>query len=381
MIESGHSDLKQLFSRIPAGFARLFKTAADHDIRTTLQTNAGGRSMQWPRGKMLGGCSAINAMIYNRGAPDDYNEWEALGNKGWSYKDVKPYMRKAECFNPNSTHELSAEELKHHGRSGPWQTGYSHQTPFTPMFINGCAAQGITKIQDINTDKGINGVSRMQTFIDTKGQRSSAAVAYLTKDVASRPGLKIATGQTVTRIVFDKSGSRPRAVGVEMASSSLSPIRYVAKAKREVLVCAGAVHTPQILKLSGIGPAEELKSHGIDVVKDIPAVGANLVDHLYATLVCKISKGLSLQYMADDILSLPALIQWFRTGKGPMTTNVAEAAAFLRTTERPDAPASLRKNDLTSGKSSADLEILMGPLVFLDHGAIQPPSHKVVRVS
>lgn len=369
-IESGHSDTKQIFSRIPAGFGRLFKSAADYNLRTTSQANAGGRAMQWPRGKMLGGCSAINAMIFNKGPPDDFDEWERLGNKGWGFKDVEPFMKKAECFKENDAHHLSAEELEQHGRSGPWQVGYSHQSKFTPKFLDGCEAQGIPKVSDINSNKGINGATRFQTFIDSKGQRSSAAVAYLTEDVASRSNLKIAVGQTVTRIIFDESGSEPKAVGVEMASSRSSPVRYLARAKREIIVCAGAVHTPQILKLSGLGPAKELTSKGIKVIRDMPAVGANMADHLDASIVCKIPKGLSIQYLLDPWLSLPPLLEWFRYGTGPMTSCIAEAAAFLRTVDREDAPASLRNNDLTSGKTSSDLEILMTPMVNRAHGSI-----------
>lgn len=380
-IESGHSDLKQLFSRIPAAFARLFKSAADHDIRTTPQTGAGGRSMQWPRGKMLGGCSAINAMIFNKGAPDDYDEWEKLGNPGWAFRDIEPFMRKAECFNPNATHKLTGEQLAQHGRSGPWQIGYAHQAEFTKDFLNACDKEGIPKVQDVNSNKGINGVTRLQTFIDSSGQRSSAAVAYLNKDVASRSNLKIAVGQTVTKIVFDNSGIRPRAVGVEMASSAFSPVRHIAKAKREVIVCAGAVHTPHILKLSGIGPASELLSHGIELIKDLPAVGANLADHIFSNVTFKVTEGTSLQYLADPLASLTALIEWLRYGTGAMTSNVGEAAAFLRTADRKDAPPSLRENDLSSGKTSADLEILMGPLVFINHGATQPKKHIVSMVT
>lgn len=333
--------------------------------------------MQWPRGKMLGGCSAINAMIFNKGAPDDYNEWEELGNPGWAFRDVEPFMKKAECFNPNPTHELSSEELAQHGRSGPWQIGYTHQSEFTKSFVNACDKEGIPKVRDLNSSKGINGASHLQTFIDSKGQRSSAAVAYLTKDVASRSNLKIAVGQTVTRIVFDDSGVKPRAVGVEMASSALSLVRHLAKAKREVIICAGAVHTPHILKLSGIGPAKELLSHGIELIKDLPAVGANLSDHIFATAVFKVTKSTSLQYLADPLVSLPALIEWMRHGTGAMTSNVAEAAGFLRTADRDDAPSSLRQNDLSSGKTSADLEILMGPVVYINHGATQPKKHSV----
>ncbi|KAK4500344.1 hypothetical protein PRZ48_008533 [Zasmidium cellare] len=363
-IEAGHSDLKQLFSRIPAGFGRLFGTAADWAFHTAKEPGCNDRQLFWPRGKMLGGCSAINAMIYNKGSPDDYDEWEKLGNRGWGFKSLAKYMSRAEGF--HST-DLSAEDLASHGRTGPWQIGYSHAHSLSKVFLDACQAVGIPKITDFNTEKGMIGASKFQSFIDSKGQRSSTAVAYLTEDVARRPNLSISTGQTVTKIIFDTSSSEPRAVGVEMASSKASPIRYVVKARREVILSAGAIASPQILKLSGIGPATELLKHNIPILKDLPGVGENLADHLTGIAVFS-SKLPSLQYLFDPIKSLPALIEWMRFGTGAMTTNAAESGCFIRVADREDAPAELRKNDLTSGSNAPDLELLVAPLSYIDHG-------------
>ena len=224
----------------------------------------------------------MNAMIYNRGAPSDYDEWEALGNKGWSFKSLVKYMNRAESFTPDPMHGISHAELGEHGRNGPWKTGYAYLTSLTETFVNACAACGIPKIGDFNTSKGMIGTAPFQTFIDPHGQRSSTAVAYLTKDVASRPNLHIATAQTVTQIIFSKSkaSEEPRAVGIEMATSKISPIRYLVRAKREVILSAGALHTPHLLKLSGIGATSELASHSIPLVSDLPGVGDNLADHI-----------------------------------------------------------------------------------------------------
>lgn len=327
-----------------------------------------------------GGCSAINAMIYNKGSPSDYNEWEKLGNPGWSFKDVQPYFQKAEGLSSRAADQLSQEDLAEHGRTGPWKIGYSHLTPLTNNFLDACDSVGIPKTADINSSRGINGVSRMQTFIDDNGQRSSTAVAYLTADVASRPNLKLAVGQTVTKILFDEAGSEPRAVGVEMSAGSATPIRYLAKATREVIVCAGAVHTPHILQLSGIGRASNLAKHSIKVVKDLPGVGANLVDHIFSSIVFETKKGSSLQYLADPLKSLPALAEWLRYGTGAMTTNVAEAAGFCRTIDREDAPEALKNNDLSSGPDSADLEILTGAAAYIDHGRTVPKDKNVSTI-
>ena len=289
-------------------------------------------------------------MIYNRGNPDDYDEWEKLGNDGWSFRNLAGYMKKAETFHKGDNSTLAPEDLAHHGYNGPWQTGYSHLDNLSRMFLDACDAVGFSKIQDYNTSKGMLGASQLQTFIDPQGQRSSTAVAYLTKEVASRPNLSIATGQTVTKILFDNSSGQPRAIGVEMSSKD-SPVRYLAKARKEVILSAGAIQSPQVLKLSGIGPAAELKQHGISVVKDVAGVGENLADHL-CSLICFESKLPSLQYLSHPLKSLPALIEWLRFGKGAMTTNVGEAACFLRTADRPDAPASLRTDDAASGPNA-----------------------------
>ncbi|KAK4620394.1 Dehydrogenase [Fulvia fulva] len=375
VIEAGHSDLKQIFSRIPAGFGRLFSTAADWAFYTKKDTGCNDRQLFWPRGKMLGGCSAINAMIYNKGAAEDYDEWERLGNKGWGWYNVEEYSRKAEGFQQSPRSKLSAEDLVDHGRSGPWQTGYCIMAPLCGVFLDACEAVGIPKIADFNSRKGMLGASQFQTFIDSKGQRSSTAVAYLTKDVASRSNLSIATGQIVTKIVFDKSGAKPRAVGIEMGSSKASPIRYVVKARKEVILSAGAVQSPQILKLSGIGPAAELKQHNIPLIKDLLGVGTNLADHLCGIMVFE-SREKSLQYLVDTVKGIPPLIEWLRHGTGPMTTNVGEAGCFLNVAQRPDCPPSLQHNDLSSHPNAPDLELLVGALAYINHGKTLAPATK-----
>jgi choline dehydrogenase len=319
-IEAGESDAKQIMSRIPAGLTKLWRSPVDWNFLTTAQPACDGRKLEWPRGKMIGGCSSINAMMYNKGAPDDYDEWERLGSKGWAYKDVAPYLKKAENFRqPKNGDErkLSAEDLAQHGRGGPWEISYSCQGEVTKVFPDACAAVGIPKASDVNTDRGILGATAVQTFIDSSGQRASSATAYLTADVVMRPNLKIASGQNVTRIIFDTDGSQPRAAGVEMAASVTSSVRYLAKARKEILLCAGSIGTPQLLKLSGIGPAEELKEYGIPVVKELSGVGENLMDHMaFHGVTFKTDKDVSLHYLQDTMATLPSLFQWMRDGTG-----------------------------------------------------------------
>lgn len=379
-IEAGHSDLKQLMSRIPAGLSRLFRTPADWNFTTTAQLDASGRQLDWPRGKMIGGCSSINAMMYTTGAPDDYDEWERLGNAGWSYNDVKSYMRKAEKFRQpdDPERQISSEDLAQHGQAGVWDVGYNDAAQISHVFLDACDAVGVTKTRDINTDRGILGATSVQTFINAKGERSSTAVAYLTADVVRRPNLKIASGQTVTRVIFDTSGPQPRAVGVEMASSKLTPLRYLAKAKKEVLLCGGSIGTPQLLKISGVGPAQELRDHNIPVVKELTGVGENLMDHLtYNGIVFKTDPSVSFHYLLDPIKSLPAMFRWLRSGTGPMTSQACNSFAFVRTADRDDAPPNLKADDYSSGPNSADLELITMSLCFTDQGKFTAPLEDV----
>jgi len=284
-------------------------------------------------------------------------------------------MRKAESFTPNPTQvALGSDDLNTHGTQGPWQIGYTYLSGVTTAFLDACAQAGFDRVDDINTAKGTNGAVRFQTFISKNGQRSSTATAYLTADVLSRPNLRIATGQNVTRIVFDTSSSTPRAVGVELASSALSPTRYLVRARSEVLLSAGAVHSPHILKLSGIGPAPELSAHAIPLVADLPHVGANLADHLICKVNTRVKPGLSVQHLTHPLRALVALIEWLRYGTGAGTTNTAESALFYRAADHPvsqsssSAQEAMKVKDLASGPRASDMEILSCSAYYMDHG-------------
>jgi choline dehydrogenase len=384
-IEAGDSDLKQIFSRIPAGVPRLWRTPVDWRFRTAKQTHCADRTLEWPRGKMIGGCSSNNAMMYNKGAPGDFDEWEKLGNEGWGYKDIRPYLIKSETFHQpkdGDSRKLPADDYAEHGHTGPWNITYPPQAEVTTVFPDACDSVGIPKVADINTSKGMIGATAVQTFIDTKGQRSSAAVAYLTEDVLKRPNLKIASGQIVTKIIFDTSGERPKAVGVQMASSKVSPVKYLAKAKKEVLLTAGAIGSPHLLKLSGIGPKDELEQHGIPLIKALSGVGENLMDHIaFHGVVFRTDKDVSNHYLQDQIRSLPAMVEWLRHGTGPLSGQGSDSFAFLRTTDQEDAPIALRANDRTSGPTSPDLELIAMSLCFARHGRFIAPDIGYAQLS
>ena len=271
------SDLLHLPSRIPAANPQLLESDVDWGLSTEPEPEMHNRKLAWPRGKCLGGCSSINAMMYIRGPAADYDEWaDKYGATGWSWKDLQPYFAKSEGFTPSKSWEIDAAP---HGKDGPWQIRYADSlSNIWPSFLNGCKNVGIPVIKDINAGQaGMIGATRVQAFIDKEGRRSSAASAYLTPEVCKRKNLKISVGMTVTRVITQPGpDGTPVAKGVELASGAYNPIRYRVRARRDVVLAAGAVHSPQILKLSGIGAKEELKGHGIKVVKDLPGVGNNL---------------------------------------------------------------------------------------------------------
>lgn len=320
---------------------------------------------------MLGGCSSMNAMMYHHCSKSDFDEWkEKYGCEGWSYDDIAPYFRRMEKFTPNP--DRPAVNMIHRGTEGEWQTGYSHLNPIMEKgWLPACEQAGIPYNEDINTPNGSLGVTRFQTFIDPKGSRSSMATAYLNSKVQQRRNLFVATGAHVTRIIHDLvSGEKPKAIGVEFQTSKTSD-KFQIHAKREVILCGGSVNTPQILKLSGIGPAEELRKHHIGVVYDNSAVGENLKDHFCCTGIhTKTKPGLSMDYLADDIKAIPALAQWLLTGKGPLSSNVGESAAFCRASEFEFGTTSKtnQPKDYGSGGVGPDVELIAAALAYIHHG-------------
>ncbi|TKA58975.1 hypothetical protein B0A55_10561, partial [Friedmanniomyces simplex] len=329
VVEAGQSDLTHLMSRIPVGNGQLLNSrVANWDYETESEAQMNGRKIY------------INLLVYNRGSPDDFEEWQRLGNED----RILVHYQDVQSFRTTLLHHHAGRE----GGDSEWLASFSN----TLFPVDSCAAIGIRKTSDLNCSTGTIGATIFQRFIDRKGHRSSAATAYITSDVARRPNLKIAVGQTVTKLIFDTSGKHPQASGV--------------------ILSAGATVSPQSLMLSGIRLAAELRKHNIPVICDLPGVGANVADHLTAPMVLK-SKMKSMQYLFSPVKSLPALFEWLRFGTGATTTTVVEAACFLRSADRPDAPEELKRNNATSGKASPDLEIPFAPLSFLDHGAAQAP--------
>ena len=283
----------------PKKLLNLWGSDLDWKYFTTEQPGLNGRQVMITRGKVVGGCSSLYAMIYIRGNPRDFDHWNFLGNEGWSYQDVLPYFKKSERY------EGGANEF--HGGDGElWVRQSPNPTPVAPAFAQAAAELGYGGPDwDFNGSQHENGGGLYQVNITPEGKRCSTAVAFL-KPILARPNFIVKTGAQVSRILF--SGNR--AVGIEYIQNG--QIHQV-KAEQEIIVCAGAFDSPKLLMLSGIGGAEELQNHGIEVVANLPGVGKNLQDHLLLPQTYKSKQPL------------------------PEPTFIAEAGLFVRTRDGMDA--------------------------------------------
>jgi choline dehydrogenase-like flavoprotein len=286
---------------------------------TVPQKGLNGRIGYQPRGKGLGGSSAINAMVYIRGNSADYDEWAALGNTGWAYADVLPYFKRSE-----DNAELDGE---YHGKGGPLHVqGLQSDNPVRDMFLQG-AREGQFRIRDDFNGAEQEGLGVYQVT-QKNGERWSAARGYIHPHMGTRPNLRVETSAQATRIIFEGK----RAVGVEFRQGKETK---TIRARREVIVSSGAFQSPQLLMLSGVGDAEVLKSHGIASTHHLPGVGQNLQDHPdfvfgYASDAPYFS-GLSWSGIGRIV---SGIFQYRRERRGPMTSNIAECGGFLKT--RPD---------------------------------------------
>ena len=340
LIEAGGKD-RHPNIKIPAGFAKQFHTKLDWDFATEPEPHCDERSLFIPRGKSLGGSSSMNAMLYVRGRPLDYDLWEAEGAAGWGWDDVRPYFLRAEH------NERGAGE--HHAVGGPLNVADERSPrPLTRRFLQAAEQVGIPRIADYNGPEQ-DGASLVQVT-QRNGRRWSTADAYL-RPVMDRPNLEVRTGVHVARVALDGD----RAVGVVLRDGRGR--EETVRAEREVILSAGAIGSPQLLMLSGIGPADHLRAAGVrGVAVDNPAVGANLQDHPYVVCVWESTVAESL-YGADKP---KALLEWLLRRSGPLTSTVAEAFAFVRS--RPGLPA-------------ADLQYHFAPAYFVDNGAEEFDGH------
>jgi choline dehydrogenase len=338
VIEAGGRD-RNLAVRIPAAFSRLFKTPCDWAYTTVPQPALGGRSLYWPRGKMLGGTSSMNAQMHVRGSRADYDAWAALGNRGWGYDDVLPYFRRSEH------NERGPSPFR--GQGGPLTiSDLRDPNPATRAFLAAAVEAGIPRSADVNGERQ-DGVDFTQVT-QRRGVRASTASSYL-HPAMRRPNLTVITGAHATRVRFD----RRRATGVEYRRGGALTMAY---ADREVILAGGAINSPQLLMLSGVGPAHHLRSVGVEVVHDLPGVGAHLQDHLVCGVIVKARTTGTL--VAAE--SMSSLLRFLVMRRGMLTSNVAEACGFFR---------------IPADAAAPNLELLFAPVPFIDHGLVRPTEH------
>jgi choline dehydrogenase-like flavoprotein len=332
LLEAGGKDRSPNI-KIPAAFAKQFRTKLDWDYATEPEPHVDGRALYIPRGKSIGGSSSMNAMLYVRGCPLDYDSWEAQGAPGWGYASVLPYFIRSE------DNARGASEF--HGSGGPLRVSEQRSPrPMNRRLLAACQSAGIPQIADYNGPEP-DGASPFQVT-QRNGQRFSAADAFL-RPALARPNLEVATKASVTGIELEGD----RAVGVRVRRGRRG--EEVVRAAREVLLAAGAINSPQLLLLSGVGPADELRSAGVQARHDLPGVGRNLQDHPFVTLIWKVSDPQTL-YGADKPRSLA---EWLLRKSGPLTSSVAEVVAFVRT---------------RGGLPAADIQFHMGAAYYEDHG-------------
>jgi choline dehydrogenase len=343
LLEAGGKD-RSPDIKIPAAFPNQFHTKLDWDFATEPEPHVDGRSLYIPRGKSLGGSSSMNAMLYVRGRPLDYDLWVQQGAPGWGWDDVLPYFLKAE------DNARGASEF--HGAGGPLRVAdqRSPRASVARRLIAASEAAGIPRAADYNGPEQ-DGVAMFQVT-QRNGARFSAADAYL-RPARRRPNLEIRTGAFVHGVELQGG----RAIGVRV-SGRRGRVETV-RASREVLLCAGAIQSPQLLMLSGIGAPDELRAAGVAPRHALPGVGRNLQDHPFVTVIWEVSDTGTL-YGADKPRYLA---EWLLRRSGPLTSPVAEVCAFVRT---------------RAGLPAADVQFHMGAAFYEDHGAATYDGHCAV---
>ena len=325
LLEAGGNDNNMLI-QMPAGIANIIppdkESPFDWKFWTEPQTHLDGRRLFWPRGKALGGSSSINGMVYIRGHASDYNRWSQLGLTGWGWDDVLPYFRKSEDS------ERGADE--YHGSGGPLHSSRKGALPnvLNQAFIQAAEQAGYNRTDDFNGPQ-FEGAGQYDATIKD-GERFSAAKAYLTPEVRGRANLEIRTGVQARRVLFE--GKRANGVSYTQGKAEGRAMG------REIILCGGAVNSPQLLMLSGIGPAAHLQAMGIPVVADSPDVGGNLQDHLDVIVQWHCSQPVTLNNNSKFINKLIALGKWTFTRSGNGAHMPTPVGAFLSTREGLAAP-------------------------------------------
>ncbi len=335
LLEAGTARIPTM-SRIPAGFGKLFGTDVDWQYHTDPEPGLGDRSLFWPRGRLLGGSSAMNAMIWTPPVPADLDEWARLGNPGWAWEDLAPTLQRA---------EIPADRRRQPGEVGITIDRLRTPNPVSRSLLEAALGMGIPANDGFQSGN-VDGAGFFRVT-QSRGARVSAATGYL-DPVRHRPNLTITPTALARRIRFDGR----RAVGVDYQVSG----RGMVSAGGRVILAGGAIGSPHLLLLSGVGPADQLQQQGIAVVADLPGVGMNLQDHLTCGAMYHCRQRVTLA--AAEGLS--SLLRYALLRRGHLSSNVAEAGAFLR---------------LRASATRPDIEFIFAPSFFVDHGRGNPPGH------
>ncbi len=317
LLEAGPPD-RDPWIHIPAGYARLSKSRRyDWGYATEPEPELHDRAISWPRGRVLGGSGSVNGLVYLRGSPHDYDRWAQSGARGWAWDDVLPTFRKIENW------EGAAGDTR--GKDGPIPVSEPKSlSPGATAFLAACAEAGFPVHRDIN-DGPIEGAAPVQMNVRA-GRRISTAQAYL-RPARTRPNLRVITGAAAQRVLFADG----RATGVEVILPGNEPARF--DAAREVVLCSGAIATPHLLLLSGVGDGAALAAHGIPTVLHRPAVGQNLQDHLIARLVYRTRPAGTLNEITASRLRMAAMALGYALKRtGQMAVGATEATLFARAT-------------------------------------------------
>jgi choline dehydrogenase len=322
LLEAGPKDTN-IWIHVPIGYGKLFKEkTVNWMYQTEPEPGLHGRQVYQPRGKVLGGSSSINGLLYVRGQHEDYDRWRQRGNVGWGYDDVLPYFKRAE------NQQRGADD--YHGSSGPLSVSdWRHEDPLSEAFVKAAVESGIPFNPDFNGATQ-EGAGFFQTTTRS-GRRASSAFCYL-RPAKQRGNLRIETSALAQRILFE--GRKAKTVEYRQNGKLRN-----AHARKEVLVSSGAYNSPQLLQLSGVGPAELLKSHGINIVLDVPGVGNDLQDHMQVRVVMRSAKPVTL----NDVVNDPARramagLRYAISRSGPLTVAAGTSGAFFKTNPRLATP-------------------------------------------
>jgi choline dehydrogenase len=343
LLEAGGRDWNPLI-HIPVGFTKLTTPDVNWGFSTVPQPQMGNRAMWYPQGRTLGGSTSINAMIYIRGHRQDYDEWARLGNEGWSYADVLPHFRRSE------NNERLNDEF--HGFGGEMNvTQQQHHNPLTKAFVRACQEIGVHFNADVNGAEQ-DGV----TFYDVtqrNARRESSATAFL-RPAAKRANLTVLTRAQAVSVVVENG----RAVGIKFLQHKKL---HTARADGEIILSGGAINSPKLLMLSGIGAPDDLHRHGIEVIHDLPGVGQNLCDHMDVYLTAETTP-VSLNREDRPDRAARHAIQYLLYRTGPLTASVCEAGAFIRSNDDVRSP---------------DIQIHCLPAFVIDHGRQRMKGHGI----